>query len=88
MYRFLESCKEVQSKSIKSYPNCVKQSLKNPKTIQICHEAEMSFGLDLDWTGSGIRGILLILGWIRSAKCFINLGSAPYLDLVHGKKLV
>jgi len=28
--------------------------------------AEMSFGLDLDWTGSGPQQILLNLDWIRT----------------------
>jgi len=32
--------------------------------------AEMSIGLDLDWTGSGLWRILLIWGWNRTVKCF------------------
>jgi len=40
----------------------------------------MSTGLDLDWTGTGLRGILLILDWIQIMNCLINLGSGPDLD--------
>jgi len=47
--------------------------------------AEMSIGLDLDWTGSGLWRIFLNLNWIRTAKCFINLGSGPDLDWINGK---
>jgi len=46
---------------------------------------EMSIGLDLDWTGTGLWLILLDLKWIRTMHCFINLGSGPDLDLVNGK---
>ena len=49
---------------------------------------EMSIGLDLDWTGSGLWRILLILDWIRPVKCFINLGSGPDLDWVNGKNYI
>jgi len=45
----------------------------------------MSIGLDVDWTGSGLKRILLILNWIRTVKCFKNLGSGPDLDRVNGK---
>jgi len=41
---------------------------------------DMSIGLDLSWTGSGLGRILLILDWIRAVKCFINLGSGLDLD--------
>jgi len=41
---------------------------------------DMSIGLDLNWTGSGLGRILLILDWIRAVKCFINLGSGLDLD--------
>jgi len=34
---------------------------------------EMSIGLDLDWTGSGLWQILLNLDWIRMAKFFTIL---------------
>jgi len=47
---------------------------------------EMSVGLDLDWTGSGLWRILLIMGWIRTVKNFMNLGSGPDLDWVNGKE--
>ena len=47
--------------------------------------SEMSIGLVLDWTGSGIWEILLILDWIRTVKRFIKLGSRPDLDWVNGK---
>jgi len=47
--------------------------------------SEMSIGLNLNWTGSGLWYILLILDRIRTVNCFINLGSEPYLDWVNGK---
>jgi len=49
--------------------------------------AEMSIGLDSDWTGSRLLWILLILDWIRAAKCSKNLGSGPDFDWVNGKQL-
>jgi len=38
---------------------------------------EMGIGLGLDWTGSGLRRILLISDWIWTVKRFINLRSGP-----------
>jgi len=48
---------------------------------------KVSIGLDLDWTGSGLWRILLILDWIRTVKWFINLRSGADLDWVNGKEL-
>jgi len=42
--------------------------------------ADMSIGLDLDWTGSGPLRILFDLDWIRTVIFFTNLGSRPDLD--------
>jgi len=49
--------------------------------------SEMSIGPDLDWTGTGLWRILLILDWIRTVKCFMNLGSGLVMDWVNGKEL-
>jgi len=46
---------------------------------------EMSIGLDLDWTGSGLWRIFLNLDWIRIVICFINLEPEPDLDWVTGR---
>jgi len=47
----------------------------------------MSIGLDLDWTGSGLRRILLNLDWIRTVIRFKKLGSGPALDFINGKEM-
>jgi len=39
--------------------------------------SEMSIGLDLGLTGSGLRLILLDLDWNRTINCFRNLGAGP-----------
>jgi len=46
----------------------------------LCCGVEISIGLDLDGTGSGLLRILLILNWIRAAKCSKNLGSGLDFD--------
>ena len=42
---------------------------------------------DEHWTGPGLWRILLNLDWIRTANCFINLGSGPDLGWINGKEL-
>jgi len=49
--------------------------------------ADQRWALDWTWIGSGLCQILLNVDWIRSANCFINLGSGPDLDWVNGKEL-
>jgi len=46
---------------------------------------EMSIGLDLDRTGSGLWRILFNLDWIQTVQCLINLGSGPDLDWLNRK---
>jgi len=65
------------------YGSGVKKSI----SAHLWSAAEMSIGLDLDWTGSGLLRILLILDWIRAAKCSKNLGSGPNSHWVNGKEL-
>ena len=47
----------------------------------------MSIVLELDWTGSGLWQILIVLDWIQTVKCFINGGSGADLNWVNGKEL-
>jgi len=48
--------------------------------VQQLRTSEMSIGLDLDWTGSGLRRILADLDWSRTVIFIIHLGSGPDLD--------
>jgi len=60
--------------------------LKMRRNAQILKSrADMSIGLDLDWTGSGPLRILFDLDWIRTVIFFTNLGSRPDLDWDNGK---
>jgi len=43
--------------------------MKSSGTSTTC-VAEMSIGLDLDWTGSGLQQIVLNLGWVRNVNRF------------------
>ena len=39
----------------------------------ISDSVHLYIGLDMDWTGSGLRRIVLILDWIGPVKCFTIL---------------
>jgi len=57
-------------------------------SLVLASVAEMSIELDLDWTGSGLWEILLILNWIWIMNCLTNLGSGPDLDWVYQKTCI
>jgi len=62
-------------------PKYIAMLVYKPKQNSIQNNTpEMSIGLDLDWSGSGLCRILLNLDWIRTVNCFLNLGSGSDLE--------
>jgi len=61
--------------------------IQTPARVHSDTPAEMSIGLDLDWTGSGPWRISLILEWIRTVKRSKKLEWGPDFDWVNGKGL-
>jgi len=72
-------------KSYRLFSATVGSGSEHHSLFRMKHLTETSTGLD--WTGSGLKQILLDLDWIRTVHVFRKLRSGPYVGWVIRKEL-